>query len=146
MIKWLNDWLIDLIWFDLIDSIDWIDLTWFGLMWLIWFDLICLDAQLGTYQPPIPKTYQASAWSYLYIGRLMCKTECSPIGLRKKFVRSNSWKIPRQKVVDFVPLGTLFGPGPPDPDLALVNTPNSLKFRWFCCHFDPWAQEIIRIP
>ena len=72
-------------------------MTWFGLMWLIWSDLICLDAQLGTYQPPIPKTYQASAWSYLYIGRWMCKTECSPTGLGKKFVRSNSWKIFRQK-------------------------------------------------
>ena len=72
-------------------------MTWFGLMQLILFDLICLDAQLGTYQPPIPKTYQASAWSYLYIGRWMCKTGGSPIWLGKKFVRLNGWKIPRQK-------------------------------------------------
>ena len=76
----------------------------------------------------------------------MCKTEVSPTGLGKNFGRLNEWTNPQAKVVDFVPLGTLFGPGPPDPDLALVNTPNSLKFHWFYWHFDPWAQEIIRIP
>ena len=82
-------------------------LNWFDLMWSIWFDFIplCLNrkfqnmfnAQLRTYQPPIPNSSQASAWSYMYIGRWMCKTECSPTGLGKKFVRLNGWKIPRQK-------------------------------------------------
>ena len=78
VIDWLSDWMID-----------WIDLPWFGLMWLILFDLICLDAQLGTYQPPIPKTYPASAWSYMYIGRWMYKTKRSPTGVIKKFVSLN---------------------------------------------------------
>ena len=63
-----------------------------------------------TYQPPIPKTSQASAWSYMYIGRWMCKTEGSPTGLGKNFVRLNSWKKPLAKVVDFDHLGALSGP------------------------------------
>ena len=95
------DW-IDLIWFDLIWC-DWLNLIWSDLMSLIdcldliWFDIItypyawtvnfkiCIDVQLRTYQPPIPKTSQASAWSHMYIGHLMCKTEGSPIGLGKNF-------------------------------------------------------------
>ena len=36
--------------------------------------------------------YIASAWSCMYIGRWMCKTEGSPTGLGKKFVRLNGWK------------------------------------------------------
>lgn len=32
-----------------------------------------LYMHLRTYQPPLPNTYQASAWSYKYIGRWMCK-------------------------------------------------------------------------
>ena len=79
------------------------------------------DAQLGTYQPPIPKTSQASAWSYMYIGRWMCKTEGSPTGLGKNFGRLNSSKNHLTTVVDFVPLGALFGPGAPDPDLARLQ-------------------------
>ena len=47
------------------------------------------DAQLGTYQPPIPNSSQASAWSYMYIGRWMRKTEGSPTGLGKNFGRLN---------------------------------------------------------
>ena len=98
------------------------------LIWLIWFDFIPLwlnrkfqklfHAQLGTYQPPIPNSAQASAWSHMYIGRWMRKTEGFPTGLGKNFGRLNGWNIPLAKVVDFVPLGALSGPGAPDPDLA----------------------------
>ena len=52
--------------------------------WTVNFKL-CIDAQTKTYQPPIPKASQASAWSHMYIGHLMCKTEGSPIGLAKNF-------------------------------------------------------------
>ena len=37
----------------------------------------------------IPKTSQASAWCYRYIGRWMCKTEGSPTGLGENFGRLN---------------------------------------------------------
>ena len=51
------------------------------------------------------------------------------------------------KVVDFIPLGALSRPGPPDPDLARFHikvtpmehqwsTPKSLKFHWFYSHFE----------
>ena len=79
---------------------------------------MCLKMQLKTYQPPIANASQASAWSQRYDGRWMCKTEGSPTGLRKNFGRLNGWKNPLAKVVDFVPLGALSGPGAPDPDLA----------------------------
>ena len=46
----------------------------------------------------------------------MSKTEGSLIGLGMNFGRLNSWKNPYAKVVDFVPLGALSGPGAPDPD------------------------------
>ena len=99
------------------------------------------DAQLGTYQPPIPNSSQASAWSYMYIGRWIRKTEGSPTGFGWNFGRLNGWNIPVAKVVDFVPLEALSGPRPPDPDLARFhikvtpmehrwNTPKSLKFHW----------------
>ena len=105
------------------------------------------NAQLGTYQPPIPNSSQASALSYKYIGRLMRKIEGSPIGLGKNFGRLNGWNTPLAKVVDFVPLGAISGPGSPDPDLARFHmnvttmehqwyTPNSLKFLWFYWHFE----------
>ena len=48
------------------------------------------------------------------IRRWMCKTEGSPTGLGKNFGRLNRWKDPLAKVIDFVPLETLFGPGAPD--------------------------------
>ena len=48
----------------------------------------------------------------------MGKTENSHIGLGRKFGRLNSLNRPLAKVVDFEPLGTLSGPGTPDPDLA----------------------------
>ena len=48
-----------------------------------------LEMQLRTYQPPIPNSSQASAWSYMYIGRRMRKTEGSPIGLGQNFGRLN---------------------------------------------------------
>ena len=64
--------------------------------WTVNFE-ICLDAQLRTYQPPIPKPSQASAWPYMYIGHWVCKTEGSPTGFARI---SKGWmaeKIPRQK-------------------------------------------------
>ena len=48
--------------------------------WPVNFEM-CLEVQLRTYQPPIPKTSQASAWCYRYIGRWMCKTAGSPTEL-----------------------------------------------------------------
>ena len=48
----------------------------------------------------------------------MDKTEGYPIGLGRNFGRSNIWTNPLAKVVDFVPLETISGPGSPDPDLA----------------------------
>ncbi len=51
---------------------------------------ICLEAQLRTYQPPIPNSSQASAWCYRYIGCWMGKPEGSPTGLGKNFGRLNS--------------------------------------------------------
>ena len=48
----------------------------------------------------------------------MSKTEGSPIRLRRNFGRSNSWKNPLAKVVDFEPLGAHSGPGAPDSDLV----------------------------
>ena len=56
--------------------------------WTVNFEM-CLEMQLRTYQPPIPKTSQASAWCYRYIGRWMCKTEGSPTGLGENFGRLN---------------------------------------------------------
>ena len=47
------------------------------------------DAQLGTHQPPIANTSHASAWSYMYIGRRVRKTEGSPTGLGQDFGRLN---------------------------------------------------------
>ena len=78
---------------------DWIgldDIITYPYAWTVNFN-ICLDAQLGTHQPQIPKTTQASAWSYKYNGRWMGKTGSSPTGIRKNFGRLNGWKIPRQK-------------------------------------------------
>ena len=96
--------------------------------WTVNFE-IRLEVQLRTYQPPIPKPSQASAWSYRYSGRWMCKPKVplvdynrisasSPIRLGRDFGRLNSRKNPLAKVVDFEPLGALSGPGAPDPDLA----------------------------
>ena len=123
-------------------------MTWFGLMWLIWFDLICLDAQLGTYQPPIPKTYPASAWSYMYIGRWMCKTECSPTGLVKKIVSLNGWKIPRQKWL----ISCLWEHFLVSEHQILIwlcwtldAVGNSLRFIDIWSMDFPWTQEIIEI-
>ena len=48
----------------------------------------------------------------------MGKTEGYAMGLGINFARSNKWKNPSAKVFDFEPLGTLSGPGTPDPDLA----------------------------
>ena len=48
----------------------------------------------------------------------MSKTEGSPIGLGRNFGRLNSSKNPLAKVVHFVRLGALSGPGAPDPDLG----------------------------
>ena len=42
-----------------------------------------LDVQLGTHQPPTPKTSQASAWRHWYIGHWTRKTEGSHAGLQK---------------------------------------------------------------
>ena len=44
--------------------------------------------------------------------------EAYPIGLGRNFRRLDSSKNPVAKVVDFVPLGALSGPGPPDPDVG----------------------------
>ena len=100
------------------------------------------NAQLRTYQPPIPNSSQASAWSYMYIGRWIRKTEGSPTAFGWNFGRLNGWNIPLAKVVDFVPLEALSGPGAPDPVLARFHirvtpmehqrsTPKSLKFLRF---------------
>ena len=50
---------------------------------------MCLQMQLRSYQPPIPETSQASAWSYKSIGRWIGKTEGSPTGLGDNFGRLN---------------------------------------------------------
>ena len=52
----------------------------------------------------------------------MGKTEGSPIRLGRDFGRLNSWKNPLAKVVDFEPLGALFGPRATDPDSAPFGT------------------------
>ena len=102
-IYWLINWLIDWIGLNCI-GMDWIELDWIGLddiitypyAWTVNFE-ICLDVQLRTYQPLIPKTSQASAWCHRYIGYWMGKTEDPPTGSRKK---SEGWmpaKIPSQK-------------------------------------------------
>ena len=123
---WLIDWLIEWVsdWLDWI-ALEWIGLNWIGLddinaypyAWTVNFE-ICLDVQLRTYQPLIPKTSQASAWCHQYIGYWIGKKEGSPIRLGRNFGRLNSWKKNMAKVVDFEPLGALSGPGAPDPDLA----------------------------
>ena len=56
--------------------------------WTVNFEM-CLEVQLRTYQPPIPKASQASAWCYRYIGRWMCKAEGSLTGLGENFGRLN---------------------------------------------------------
>ena len=77
----------------------------------------------------------------------MCKTEGSPAGLGKNLGRLNGWNIPLAKVVDFLPLGAIYGPGSPVIYLAqfhlratpmehLRNTRNSLKFLWFYKHVE----------
>ena len=62
-------------------------MNWLDLIWLNWFDFIPLCLN-RKFQNMLP-----------YFGRL------------------DGWNIPLAKVVDFVPLGALFGPGAPDPDL-----------------------------
>ena len=77
-----------------------------------------------------------------------------PLCLNRKFQnmfpyfgRWDGWNIPLATVVDFVPLGTISGPGAPDPDLARFHikvtpmerqrsTPKSLKFLRFYCQFE----------
>ena len=56
--------------------------------WTVNFEMR-FEMQLRTYQPPIPNTSQASAWSYKHNGRWMGKTENVPTGLRKNFGRLN---------------------------------------------------------
>ena len=92
--------------------------------WTVNFE-ICRDVQLTTHQPPMRNSSQTSAWSHRYIGRGIGKTEDSPTGFRKNFSGLNGWKKPLPKVVDFEPLGALFGPGAPDADLAPFR-------KWFC--------------
>ena len=61
----------------------------------------------------------------------MDKTEGYPIGLGRNFGRSNVWTNPLAKVIDFVPLEAISGPGSPDPDLARFHikvTP--MEHRW----------------
>ena len=87
--------------------------------WTVNFE-ICFDVQLTRHQPPIPKASQAAAWSHRYIGYWMGKTEGSPIGLWRKFGRWNDWIIPLAKVVDFEPLGALFGLGGLEADLTPI--------------------------
>ena len=48
----------------------------------------------------------------------MCKTQGFPGGFGWTFGRLNGAKSPWAKVVDFVPLEALSGPGALDPDLA----------------------------
>ena len=81
---------------------------------------ICIEFNSTTmsHQPPIPNSSQASAWSYMNIGRWIRKTKRSPTAFRWNFGRLNGWNIPLAKVVDFVPLGAIFGPGAVDPGLA----------------------------
>ena len=95
--------------------------------WTVNFE-ICIDVQLTTHQPQIPKTSQAAAWSHTYIGYWMDKTEGSLVGFIANFWRLNNWQIPLPKVVDFEPLGALFGPGALDADLA--------SFRKRLCDFE----------
>ena len=38
---------------------------------------------------------------------------------QQNFGRLNGWQNPSAKVIDFVPLGVLSGPGAPDPDLGI---------------------------
>ena len=46
------------------------------------------------------------------------KTQGSLTGFGESFERLNGRTIPSAKLIDFVPLGALSGPGAPDPDLA----------------------------
>ena len=95
--------------------------------WTVNFET-CIDVQLTTHQPPIPKTSQAAAWSHRYIGYWMDKTEGSLIGFMANFWRLNHWKNPLPKVFHFESLGALSGPGTPDADLA--------PFRKRLCDFE----------
>ena len=57
----------------------------------------------------------------------MGKTQGYPIGLSRNFGRSNRWKNPLAKVLDFEPLGALSGPGTPDPDLFIFKLKLSVE-------------------
>ena len=57
---------------------------------------------------------QAAAGSHKYIGYWNGETEGSPIGCVAIFWRFETWNIPLAKVVDFEPLGALFGLGAPE--------------------------------
>ena len=66
------------------------------------------------------KASQTSAWSHRYIGDWVGKTEGSPTGFIPIFWRLKSWKNPPAKVVDFEPLGALFGLGGLEADLTPI--------------------------
>ena len=79
------------------------------------------DAQLGKSQPPIPNLSKAATTSYMHIGCLMCKTAGFPTGFGWNFGRFNGEKNLWAKVINFVPLEALSGPGAPDADLAPIR-------------------------
>ena len=58
-----------------------------------------------------------------YAYRTLSKTtDGSLIGFGKQFGWLSGLNIPLAKMVDFVPLGALSGPGAPDPDLARLRS------------------------
>ena len=159
---WLIDWLVWLDW-------NWIGLNWIGLdnigMDRIGLDWMGLDdiiaypyawtvnlkiwsyAQLRTYQPPIPKPSQASAWPYMYIGHWVCKTEGSPTGFARI---SKGWmaeKIPRQKCSISSLWEHFLVPEHRIPiwlGFKFIMNGNSLIFHWFYWYFEFMNQSQIQ--
>ena len=85
----------------------------------------CLDSQFRDVSPDAAQIVPTSNSEYFSSFSLVShvyrtldvKNRRSPAGLGKNFGRLNGRKISLAKVVDFVPLGALSGPGAPDPDL-----------------------------
>ena len=74
----------------------------------------CIGLQLMTHQPPSPEASQSAAWSHKYIGYWNGETEGSPIGFATIVWQFETWNFPWAKVIDFEPLGALFGLGAPE--------------------------------
>ena len=128
---WLIDW-FDLIWFDSIWLMDWwirFDLSWFDwLNWIRWHNYIplCLNRKFQNLSWCVAQsmpTSNSETFSSCSVASSVYRTlngqnrRISWLDYEENR-RLNGWKKPLAKVVDLVPLGTLSGPGPPDPPLA----------------------------